>query len=231
VNLIAPALIAPALTAFLLAFPALFSIVNPPSGAIIFHEITDGQSHAERVRLARRVALYSTLVMLIALWAGTYILSFFGISINALRIAGGLVVSVRAYEMLSAPDNTQARKQREAESLAATEPEDLASFAFFPLTLPFTTGPGTIAVAISLGTARPETMSGMAGFYIGTLVAVLTLSVMIWLSYTAADRLAAILGHTGRTVMSRMIAFLLLGIGVQIALNGIIPVLHEALGR
>ena len=217
------------LAAFLLAFPALFSIINPLGGAIIFHEITALQTRPERRSLARRVAVYSTIIMLGALVAGTYILSFFGISMDALRIAGGLVVSVRAYEMLSAPDNTAERKQREAAPAGAAETRDLGSYAFFPLTLPFTTGPGTIAVAISLGTARPDALANMGGFYAGAAAAVLANAVLIWVSYTTADRMAAALGATGRQVVARMAAFLLLGIGVQIALNGVVPVLHAAL--
>ncbi|MBB5373294.1 MarC family protein [Acidocella aromatica] len=220
-----------ALTAFLLAFPALFSIVNPLSSAIIFHEVTAQQTHAERVTLARRVAVYSMLVMLVALGAGTYILSFFGISLNALRIAGGVVVAVRAYEMLSAPDTTTARKQREAEPVGAAEVEDLAGYAFFPLTLPFTTGPGTIAVAISLGTARPDALAAAGAFYTGASLAVLANAVLIWACYAMADRMTAALGSTGRQVVARMAAFLLLGIGVQIAINGLVPVLHDALAR
>jgi multiple antibiotic resistance protein len=218
------------LTAFLLAFPALFSIINPLGGAIIFHEITSQQTRPERRALARRVAVYSTLIMFGALLAGTYILSFFGISLNALRIAGGLVVAVRAYEMLSAPDSSHDRKQREAEPVGAADPADLASYAFFPLTLPFTTGPGTIAVAISLGTARPDVLALAGGFYAGAAAAVLANAVLIWVSYTTADRMAAALGNTGRQVVARLAAFLLLGIGVQIALNGLVPVLRSALG-
>ncbi|WP_297489100.1 MarC family protein [Acidocella sp.] len=219
-----------ALAAFLLAFPALFSIVNPPGGAIIFNEVTAGHSHDQRAALARRVAVYSTFVMLGALWFGTYVLSFFGVSLDALRIAGGLVVSARAYEMLSAPGNTQERKQREAQPAAGVSSRELGGYAFFPLTLPFTTGPGTIAVAISLGTARPDKWAAMGAFYAGATGAVLAMALLIWASYAMADRLAAVLGETGRVVVARLAAFLLLGIGVQIALNGIVPVLHRALG-
>jgi multiple antibiotic resistance protein len=216
-----------ALQAFLLAFPALFSIVNPLGGAIIFNEVTAEQTHVERVALARRVAVYSTVVMLVALWFGSYILSFFGISMNALRIAGGVVVSVRAYEMLSAPEaNTQ---RKEAEAAPAARRADLSGFAFFPLTLPFTTGPGTIAVAVSLGTERPDAVLPMLVFYAGASVAVLAMAVLVWISYTTADRLAAVLGSSGRNVVSRIAAFLLLGIGVQIVLSGLVPVLHGAL--
>jgi multiple antibiotic resistance protein len=219
-------LITGAVQAFLLAFPALFSIVNPFAGAIIFNEVTALQTHAERGVLARRVAVYSTIVMLVALWAGSYILSFFGISLNALRIAGGVVVSVRAYEMLSAPQVHVDRKEAEAAPVEAAA--DPSSFAFFPLTLPFTTGPGTIAVAISLGTERPVGLDGLLVFFGGATAAVLAMAVLIWLSYTTADRFASVLGSSGRNVVARLAALLLLGIGVQIVLSGAIPALHSA---
>jgi multiple antibiotic resistance protein len=217
-------LVSIAASAFLIAFPALFSIVNPFGGAIIFHQVTAALTHAERVALARRVAIYSTFVMLVSLWAGSTILSFFGISLNALRIAGGIVVAVRAYEMLSAPEERADRKAAEA-APARHSPEDMAGLAFFPLTLPFTTGPGTIAVAVSLGTERPDGWPPMLVFFAGASVAVLAMAVLIWVSYTTADRLAAVLGPSGRQVVARIAAFLLLGIGVQIALSGVIPIL------
>jgi multiple antibiotic resistance protein len=220
-----------ALAAFLLAFPALFSIVNPLSGAIIFNEVTAAQTHAQRVALAKRVALYSTGVMLVTLWFGGYILSFFGISLEALRIAGGLVVAVRGYEMLSAPETNSARKQQEAKPVGEADSADLAGYAFFPLTLPFTTGPGTIAVAISLGSQRPDGLLTDLPFYAGASLAVLAMAVLVWVMYTNADRFAAVLGASGQQVLARIMAFLLLGIGVQIALSGISPALHNALAR
>lgn len=222
--------LAAALQALLLAFPALFSIVNPLASAIIFNEITASQTHLERLALARRVAVYSTFVMLVALWAGSYILSFFGISLNALRIAGGIVVSVRAYEMLSAPEVPVQRKEAQAAPVERAH-GDLADYAFFPLTMPFTAGPGTIAVAVSLGTERPEGLGDALTFFTGASLAVIAMAVLIWICYTTADRMAAVLGAAGRQVVSRIAAFLLLGIGVQILLSGIIPVLHESLGR
>lgn len=217
-----------AIQAFLLAFPALFSIVNPLGMSIIFNQVTASQTHAERVALARRVAVYSVMVMLVALWAGSYILSFFGISLNALRIAGGLVVAVQAYEMLSAPEERAERKEAETATVDRAA-LDMAGYAFFPLTLPFTTGPGTIAVTVTLGTERPDNPFQALAFFAGATLAILLMAVLIWVAYTMADRMAAVLGKTGRQVTARLAAFLLLGIGVQIVLSGIIPVLHGAL--
>ena len=92
---------------FLIAFPALFSIVNPLGIALIYHQVTAGRSRAERTALAWRVAAYSLGVMLVSLWAGATLIGFFGVSLSALRVAGGLVVAVRAWEMLSAPEQSE----------------------------------------------------------------------------------------------------------------------------
>jgi MarC family membrane protein len=141
----------------LLVVPALFAIVNPPGAAFIFNEVTAHLTAAQRRVLSDKVAFYSLGVMLGALWLGSYILEFFGISLAALRIAGGAVVAVRAFDLLNAPERTEARKQQQAESGTG---EDITAMAFFPLTLPFTTGPGTIAVCVALGAQRPAAAGG-----------------------------------------------------------------------
>ena len=205
-----------ATAALLLAFPALFSIVNPPGGAFIFHEVTSGLTREARVRLAWRVALYSLLVMLCALWGGAYILNFFGISLAALRIAGGAVVALRAWDLLMAPENQEERKSEQAGPAVADED----GIAFFPLTMPLTTGPGTISVAIALGAVRPESGQGLLAFFLGASAAAVAISALVWLSYRSADRVAGVLGAAARRTISRMSAFLLLCIGVQVMLTG-----------
>ena len=151
---------------FLLAFSALFSIVNPISSALIFARVTADRSHAERVELARRVGVYAAAVMLIALWGGAYVLDFFGISIAALRIAGGFVVAAQAWTMLSAAEYHEERKEGQA-AAAAGAPD----VAFFPLTMPFTTGPGTMSVAIALGSSLPVGSPRMLPFVLGSSAA------------------------------------------------------------
>ncbi len=208
------------LAAFLLAYPALFSIVNPVTGAFIFREATSGRTRAQSATLARRVAVYSLLVMLVALWAGSYVLAFFGISLAALRIAGGIVLSLFAWELLGAPERRQDRKKEQASESGGDDP------AFFPLTLPFTTGPGTIAVAVALGAGHPGWGQGLGGFFAGCSLAAAAMAVTIGLLYTYADRLSAWLGRTGTSTVSRLSAFLLFCIGVQMLVTGFVDVLR-----
>ncbi|AMB45621.1 MULTISPECIES: MarC family protein [Methylobacteriaceae] len=210
------------LTSFLLALSSLFSIVNPVGSALMFAQITSERSHAERSELARRIGFYAALVILAALWAGAPILNFFGVSLAALRIAGGLFVAAFAWTMLTAPEAREARKHAEAEPETG---ENLAEVAFFPLTLPFTTGPGTIAVAIALGANRPSEPGELAGFFLGASLAALAIAGVIRLAYGSADRVVTLIGSVRARVLGRLSAFLLLCVGTQITVSGVSDVL------
>jgi multiple antibiotic resistance protein len=204
------------INSLLVALPALFSIVNPLGGALIYSQVTADRDHDERVALAWRVATYSAGVMLAALWAGATIMSFFGVSLSALRIAGGLVVAVRAWEMLSAPEENEDRKQEQAAPASGA-----GDVAFFPLTMPFTTGPGTISVAIALSANRPSNTLDLIPHFAGASAAAITVAAMIGLCYAYADRVVALLGQARSRIVTRLSAFLLLCIGVQISLTGV----------
>jgi multiple antibiotic resistance protein len=202
--------------AFLLAFSALVSIVNPIGGALIYNEVTARRPADERRRLARKIAVYALLVMLAALWAGAAIISFFGISLASLRIAGGFYVAARAWGLLSAPEENEDRKQEQAATASLA-----SDVAFFPLTLPFTTGPGTIAVAIALSGSRPSGSPEFAAFFAGTSLAALAVAACVGIAYSFAGTVVTLLGPRGSRVLSRVAAFLLLCIGTQILLNGL----------
>ena len=201
---------------FLLVYSALFSIINPIGGAIIFSQVTRSRSHGDRLILARRIGLYSSLVMLGALWLGSAVLTFFGVSLAALRIAGGLIVASFAWTLLQTPERREEQKQEQA-----SRAEGLDEIAFFPLTLPFTTGPGTISVAVALGANTPYGAAGFTLFVLAASAAAVAMAVTIWLAYASADRLVELLGQSGARVVSRLAAFLLLCVGTQIVLNGV----------
>jgi multiple antibiotic resistance protein len=218
-----------AIEEFLLAFPALFSIVNPVSGALIFHSATAGRSHAERALMSRRVAFYALLVMMVALWAGSYVLAFFGVTLSALRCAGGLVVALSAWELLNRPEERETRKQEQV--AGAAEPAEASDITLFPLTIPFTTGPGTMAVAIALSAGHPTAPKDLAAFFVGVSAAAMALSGVIWGSYRAAETISRWLGPSGSRTVSRLAAFLLLCVGIQILITGVTGVLAPLLGH
>jgi multiple antibiotic resistance protein len=201
---------------FLLAFPALFSIVNPLGSALIFSQVLAYRTAKEKRWLAGQVAIYSVVVLLVSLWGGSYVLNFFGISLGALRLGGGLVVASTAWRLLNVPEETDARREQTA------EPRTPASeAAFFPLTMPLTTGPGTISVAVALGSERPPEGHGLILFMAGVSAAAASIALMVWVCYRWSDAVISILGHSGARVMTRLMAFLLLCIGTQIMVTGI----------
>jgi multiple antibiotic resistance protein len=203
--------------AFLLAFPALFSIVNPIGSALIFHQVTSARTRADRHEMAARIAVYALIVLLASLWLGGYVLVFFGVSLNALRIAGGLVVFSAAWTLLMQPEVHEQRKAVSAEPAHAPEADDIA---FFPLTMPLTTGPGAISVVVALSSQRPAT-GGILSFFAGASLAAICIAVVIWLCYRSSDSVTDLLGPGGARVVSRLIAFILLCVGVQIVVTGI----------
>lgn len=215
-----------AIGAFLLAFPALFSIVNPIGGALIFRQVTGDRSHAERAELARQVGLYSFAMLLVSTLAGSYVLNFLGISLGALRVGGGIVVALAAWRLLMTAEQEHARKQQ-----AADPGERSDDIAFFPLTMPLTTGPGTISVAIALASQHAASGAGAIRFFAGVSAASLAMALLIWLFYRQADRIVDLLGHTGARIFSRLTAFLLLCIGVQIVWSGVETLLAPLLGH
>ena len=202
--------------AFLLAFPALFSIVNPVGAAITFHQVTEGRT--DRHELAWRIAFNALLILLGSLLLGGYILNFFGVSLGALRVAGGLVVAIRAWQLLMQPEAQESRKANAAASAEQHVQEDVA---FFPLTMPFTTGPGSISVAIALSSQRPTEGDAVAPFFIGASLAAALVAILVWLCYSASGQVMRMLGPSGARVLSRLVAFLLLCIGVQIIASGV----------
>lgn len=203
---------------FLLAFPALFSIVNPFGGMFIFLSATQRFHPALRSMLARWVAIYSFMIVTASLYIGAYVLTFFGVSVPVLRVAGGIAIAMSAWKMLNAPDPDPGQETHTELPAVGTA----SRMAFYPLTMPLTTGPGTISVAVSLGTNRPEALGEgeIFWFMIQMTLATLLLCAVIYLLYRYADSISRRIGATGTTVIMRLSSFLLLCIGIQIFWNG-----------
>ena len=134
-----------------------------------------------------------------------------------IRVAGGIVVAVAGWRLLN--EGGQKEKQEDA---AEVDKSDYRGMAFYPLTLPLTTGPGTIAVMISLGFSRTATATVMGEliFVATILLAALVIAVSIYVCFAYAARAERVLGHTGTEIAVRLSAFILLCIGVQIFWTG-----------
>jgi len=205
-----------AVQAFLTIFVGLFPIVNPLGMAPIFLRLTSDSTQAVRSRLSWRIAAGSFFLMIVSLFIGSHILEFFGLTLTAVQIGGGLVVMAAGWRLLQQGSDASDRRQQ----VGSVDEETMMDRAFFPLTMPLTVGPGTISVAITLGT-RAQSAENMAWVTAGALIAVLSVSLTIYLSYRFAAGVLHYLGKTGTDVFMRLSAFILLCLGVQILTNGI----------
>lgn len=203
--------------AFLLVYAGLFPIVNPISTAPIFLGLTSACSEAERHALARRVGVNSALLLAGSMFVGSHILVFFGITLPVVRIAGGLVLIAFGWKLLHAGIDSDDRHQASAVGpRTAIDP-------FYPLTMPLTVGPGSISVAIALGSQRPSeagALSSLALLGLGAVAGILAIALTVYVCYRFAESLAAVLGRGGTNVVVRLSAFLLLCIGIQILWTG-----------
>jgi multiple antibiotic resistance protein len=199
----------------LFGFTGLISIINPIGMAFVFLERTQSLTNVERAQLAKKVATNIFFTLLVIFFVGAPVLNFFGISMEALRIGGGFAVAVAGWHMLNEPD-MPARD-------AAPSGGDLRSLleqAFFPLAVPLTVGPGTIAAGIALHANRPQGVGDYAFAVVVSLAVAALVSCAIWQTYSKATFLARYLGAEGTKVAIRISAFLLLCVGVQIMLTG-----------
>jgi multiple antibiotic resistance protein len=206
------------INAFLLTYAALLPIMNPISSTSVFLAMTQHLPAQARRDLPLRIAINGFFLLVGAIFLGSYVLQFFGITLPAVRIAGGLVIIAFGWKMLNDTDAAE-----EKEKAANDHEPDAALDAFYPLTMPVTVGPGSIAVAIALGSERPKTLSDwpallqLAG---GSLLGALALVATFYVCYRFADQVVAALGPTGMNIITRLIAFILLCIGIQIIWTG-----------
>lgn len=215
----------PAVTlhAFQIGFPALFAMLNPLGTALVFRTMTMHGTRQERVGLARRIALYSLIVMLGSLFGGSYLLSLFGISLEAVRIAGGLMVGMSAWKLLTAPPG--------ADTPSHDTNVALRDLAVVPLTIPLTAGPATISILIAFGSVHASRLTFDTSFVSGIVLASVAAAASVWASYHYADHLSRWLGPVGERTATRLVGFLLLCIGIQMLLTGASNVLHQAMNK
>ena len=205
---------------FLFGFGTLFAIINPYGLSFVFLDRTKSLSDTERRVLARHVAISAFGVLVVSLFAGAIILRFFGISLPALRIGGGLVVAVSGWQMLHEKPPPEGQV-----SVAPPSSEALKRMIVFPLTIPLTTGPGTIATAIALSANQPAAIQGA----LVSLIVAIAISITILNAYTYSGSMARLFGREGTYTVTRISAFLLLCVGVQIMLTGTLEAVRSLL--
>ena len=198
------------LTLAIATFAALLPIANPFSTAPVFVAVTQRMTAERRMQQARMACIYVFAVLSVSLLAGALVLGFFGISIHALRVAGGLIVARIGFGMLGPETEERIDDETRAEAM------EMQDVAFTPLAMPMLSGPGSIAVTIGMATEVGHPVENLAIIAGLALVAVAS-----WLVLRSSLSVGEYLGSTGVSVLTRIMGLLLVGIGVQFVFTGV----------
>ncbi len=196
---------------------ALLPLINPLAIAPPFLAITQGYSHERRMQQLRMACIYMVAILVSFLIGGTFIMRFFGLSIPGLRIAGGLLVSGIGSTMLMAPP-----RDPEADSLAHEEARAKGDVSFSPLAMPMMSGPGAIAVTVgftSLATGWVD--------YIAIIIGIVVVAITSYLTLRLSENVVRVIGINGMNALSKVMGFLILCIGIQFIVNGVLGVVMD----
>lgn len=199
----------------LLVIAALIPIANPFSTAPLFVGMTADLSKPQRNRIAFLSTLYMFIVLVVFLLLGAVILNFFGISLSALRISGGLIVAYIGFRMLFEPDD------KKPEQTHAT-PEEANKIAFTPLAMPMLSGPGSISVilAIAAKVSDSDSLTNQLLGYLVVTVGIAISALICWLVLRASGAVVRFMGPSGIDALTKVMGFLLVSIGVQFVITG-----------
>ncbi|WP_370225522.1 MarC family NAAT transporter [Mesoflavibacter sp.] len=198
---------------FLIAFGALFSIINPLGTVPVFVGLTQEHAKKERAKIAFWTALDVLIILFLSFFAGQYILSFFGITLNALKIAGGLIITSSGFALLTGKfrEHKGMKRKRVQEDIHNRD-----AISLTPLAIPMLAGPGTISLLI---TYNQEYTLTKDVFII--LSAVLLVTIAIYLILKSAHFIVKFLGASGINALSRIIGFIVISIGVQYIISSV----------
>ena len=204
----------------------LLPILNPIAVAPIFLAMTGPLEQNVANRLAKRIAINCFFLLLGAVFIGSHLLDFFGISLPIVRVAGGIVVAMSGWRLLN--DQSQDKLHTSVANSANTwTKEQLRQHSFFPFSFPLTVGPGTIAASITIGTQLPAKPVDWLINSFASALGVLLTAIVIYLCYRYARNLERFLGSVGTTVLMRLSAFILLCIGIAIGWAGLSAMIEE----
>ena len=197
---------------------SLFSIVDPPGAIPAYVALTSDRPLPERKKIALHTSLYFLLILVSFFLAGNYILSFFGLTIHALRIAGGITLLISGFGLMSGRFTKQRGYDKEAEK----QSHDRTDIAFSPLAMPLLSGPGSISYLITQYTQHPHWND--RAMIVAAIVAVAGL---VWACLRVAPFLFRVFGAGGLNAIARIMGFIVIAIGVQFIVDGLVHLVQE----
>ena len=213
-----------------LGLVVLLPLANPLTTVALFLGLSGHMSSAERNRTALITSVNVVVIMLVAWYAGQLVMDTFGISIPGLRIAGGLIVAFIGFRMLfPAPKGHDAPEVQSKTEEISKEPD--TNIAFVPLAMPSTAGPGTIAMIISSASTLRHSDAFPAWIIaVAPPLLFIIIGIILWGSLRSSGAVMRVVGKGGIEAISRLMGFLLVCMGVQFIINGVLEIVTSYQG-
>ena len=205
---------------FLGAFIPLLVITDPFGMVAVFLSLTKDDDRAWQNKQALKCGIYVCILLLVFLAAGVWILQFFGITLNAVNLAGGLIVGKVGWNLMNPKDKRKITPREHAEGKAKKD------VSFVPLTMPIVAGPGAITVIVTAA-SHIETSGGGWQRWVAVAVSILFVSVLTWICFRFSRHLLRIMGDGGLNALSRIMGFLLMCIAAQMIIIGFLGVIKD----
>lgn len=208
----------------------LLPILNPFGNAPVFASLLGNVSRDAEKKLARQVALNCFFMLLGAMFIGSHVLMFFGISLPIVRVGGGILVIATGWRLLheKTSDSDEIRTQVVNKQAQIWSDDEFKVRSFYPISFPLTVGPGSIAASITLGANTPLRLPDIVISAGSAALGVALTTLVIFLCYRYANSLVRMLGPLGTMVVLRLSAFILLCIGIEIFWHGLVDLLSES---
>lgn len=202
---------------FIYLFAALFSVLNPIGTVPIFVGLTQDDSKKERSRISLWTAIDVAIILLISYFLGQYMLTFFGISIDALRIAGGMIIVGSGFSLLTG----KFKKQRGINKSVESDLNTRNDIALTPLAMPMLAGPGSISLLIAFYQEHHQYNE-----IVVAVAAIVAVALVIFAILRSAHYLAKILGAAGIVAISRIVGFIVIAIGIQYIVSAVVNIIR-----
>ncbi|MDO5636953.1 MAG: MarC family NAAT transporter [Myroides sp.] len=200
---------------FLITFAALFSVINPLGSVPIFLGLTQDDSKESKNKTALWASINVFIILVISFFIGKVILNFFGISIDVLRIAGGVVICSSGFGLLSGTFS----KKRGVNKKVTDDAQQRNDISLTPLAIPMMAGPGSMSLLIAMEQDYPELLQKLI-----IVAAILVVAITVFLILRSANYISKLLGASGIVAISRIIGFLVLAIGIQYIINSLLVI-------
>jgi multiple antibiotic resistance protein len=210
------------LSVFITILIGLFSLINPMSALPVYISLTQNYTDSNKLNTLKKTCIYIFIICMVSYFLGVYLLHFFGITIPALRVAGGIIIFRSGWQLL----NVQHKRELRGKKLKQ-ESDEKTDISFSPLAMPLLAGPGSMSFLITLYSNRHESLDEALWQDAAAISAIIIVAFSIYFVFKFAPRLMRYTGQAGLTSLSKVMGFIVIGIGVQMIISSMTTVVKN----